>query len=102
MGPIGPIRPIGPMKTTLLLLAALVPGAEPPNDFAAVRPLVQKYCLACHSSKVKKGDLDLERFATVDDIRKEVKPWQAVVEMLEAGEMPPKGKPQPSAEERKR
>src|SRR5262249_45614704 len=29
-----------------------------------------------------------------------VKPWQAVIEMLEAGEMPPKGKPQPTAEER--
>jgi hypothetical protein len=90
------------MERALLMLAAVLPGAEPPGDFAAVRPLVQKYCLACHSTKTKKGDLDLERFATTDDIRKNVKPWQAVVEMLEAGEMPPKDKPQPSAEERKR
>jgi hypothetical protein len=84
------------------MLAGALPGAEPPGDFAGgVRPLVQKYCLACHSTKSKKGDFDLERFATIDDIRKDVKPWQAVMEMLEAGEMPPKGKPQPSAVERK-
>src|SRR5262245_41701727 len=98
MGPIGPIRPIGPMKTALLFLAAALPAAEPPTDFAAVKPLVQKYCLACHSTKAKKGDLDLERFGAVDDIRKDVKPWQLVIEMLEAGEMPPKGKPQPTAD----
>src|SRR6266568_95692 len=102
IGPIGPIRPIGPMERALLMLAMALPGEKPPGDYAAVRPLVHKYCLACHATKVKKGDLDLERFATVDDVRKDVKPWQAVIEMLEAGEMPPKGKPQPSADERKR
>lgn len=69
-------------------------------DFAA-RPLVQKYCLSCHSTKAKKGSLDLERFATTDDIRKDVKVWQAVVEQVEAGEMPPRDKPQPTADEKK-
>ena len=42
----------------------------------AVRPLVKKYCLDCHSTKAKKGSLDLERFATLDDVRKDLKPWQ--------------------------
>jgi hypothetical protein len=69
-------------------------------DFAA-RPLVQKYCLSCHSTKAKKGSLDLERFATTDDIRKDVKVWQAIVEQIEAGEMPPRDKPQPTADEKK-
>ncbi|OWK36423.1 hypothetical protein FRUB_08986 [Fimbriiglobus ruber] len=67
-----------------------------------VRPLVQKYCAACHSAKVQKGDLDLERFTSLDLIRKDLKPWQHVIEQLEAGEMPPKEKPQPTADERKR
>ena len=72
------------------------------NDFdGVVRPLLQKYCLSCHSTKVKKGSLDLERFATLDHVRKEIKPWQQMIEMLEAGEMPPKAKPQPSGDERK-
>lgn len=78
------------------------PGqARPLANYAAVRPLVAKYCLECHSTKAKKGSLDLERFATSADIAKDIKVWAVVVEQLEAGEMPPKGKPQPTAEERK-
>jgi mono/diheme cytochrome c family protein len=66
-----------------------------------VRAHLQKYCLGCHSTKAKKGSLDLERFTSLDVVRKDLKPWQQTIEMLEAGEMPPKGKPQPTAEERK-
>lgn len=66
-----------------------------------IQPLLKKYCLDCHSTKAKKGSLDLERFSSIDLIRKEVKPWQQSIEMLETLEMPPKEKPQPSAEERK-
>jgi hypothetical protein len=67
-----------------------------------VRPLIRQYCLGCHSTEKHKGSLDLERFGTLALIRKDVKPWQAMIEMLEAGEMPPKEKPQPTAEERGR
>jgi hypothetical protein len=67
-----------------------------------IRPLLGKYCLECHSTKVKKGHLDLERFQSIDHIRKDIKPWQQAIEQLEAGEMPPAGKLQPTAEERKR
>ncbi len=77
--------------------------AEPKNDYAStVQPLVKKYCLDCHSTKAKKGHLDLERFATINHVRKDLKPWQALIEMLEAGEMPPKDEPQPTAKERER
>jgi Protein of unknown function (DUF1592)/Protein of unknown function (DUF1588)/Protein of unknown function (DUF1587)/Protein of unknown function (DUF1585)/Protein of unknown function (DUF1595) len=83
-----------------------VGAAEKPPDSGEqytnfVRPLVQKHCLACHSTKVRKGSLDLERFATIDDVRKDLKAWQQTIEMLEAGEMPPAAKPQPTADERK-
>src|SRR5258708_7221430 len=76
---------------------------EPKNEFATVvQPLIAKYCLNCHSSKAKKGSLDLERFTSLAQVRKDLKPWQQLIEQLEAGEMPPKEKPQPTAEERKR
>ncbi|QJW99296.1 DUF1592 domain-containing protein [Frigoriglobus tundricola] len=71
------------------------------RDGYPVRPIVQKYCTSCHSTKAKKGSLDLERFGTRDDIRNDVKIWQGVIEQIETGEMPPKDKPQPSAEEKK-
>lgn len=67
-----------------------------------IRPLLQKYCLGCHSTKLKKGSLDLERFGSSDEIRKDVKPWQGMIEQIETGEMPPKDKPQPTAEEKKK
>ena len=76
------------------------PAADAKGDYA-VRPIVQKYCLSCHSTKAKKGSLDLERFATLDDIRGDVKVWQGIIEQIEAGEMPPKDKPQPTAAEKK-
>jgi mono/diheme cytochrome c family protein len=95
---------------TLIGLAGLGgPGADgqAPGDRAAeyttqVRPLLTKYCLGCHSHKAKKGDLDLERFTGLDQVRKDLRPWEAVLEMLATGEMPPKKKPQPRPEERQR
>jgi hypothetical protein len=79
------------------------PSAGLAGEYATgVRPLMTHYCLTCHSQKKKKGDLDLERFTSIDEVRKDLRAWQAVVEMLEAGEMPPKEKPQPRPEERRR
>jgi hypothetical protein len=70
-------------------------------DFATVvQPLLRKYCLNCHSTKIKKGSLDLERFATVELVRRDLKPWEQMIELLEAGEMPPKKRPQPTTDER--
>ena len=66
-----------------------------------ILPLVKTYCVGCHSTKTKKGGLDLERFATLQQVRADVEPWQSMLEMLESDEMPPQGKPRPSAEERR-
>ena len=72
------------------------------DEYATVvQPLLKTYCLTCHSTKLKKGSLDLERFTALDLVRKDLKPWQQLIEQLEAGEMPPKGKPQPTPAERK-
>ena len=77
-------------------------SAPAPDDFSAVaRPLVRTYCVGCHSAQHHKGGLDLERFATAEQARKDVKPWQAVAEMVEAGEMPPADSPRPTADERR-
>jgi hypothetical protein len=73
------------------------------RDYAKhVRPLLTRYCLACHSTKKQKGDLDLECFTSMSEARKDLRTWQHVLEMLEAGEMPPKKSPQPKVEERRR
>lgn len=88
------------------LAAQGVAAAGAATDDAAyqeqIRPLLRAYCVNCHSQEAKKGSLDLERFASLGQVRRDLKPWQSLVEMLEAGEMPPKDKPQPTAQERQR
>jgi Protein of unknown function (DUF1592)/Protein of unknown function (DUF1588)/Protein of unknown function (DUF1587)/Protein of unknown function (DUF1585)/Protein of unknown function (DUF1595)/Planctomycete cytochrome C len=80
---------------------AVAQDAQAESFSKTIRPLLKTHCLNCHSTKAMKGELDLERFATLDDIRKDSKPWQAMIEQIETGEMPPKDKPQPTAEEKK-
>jgi hypothetical protein len=67
-----------------------------------IRPLMRQLCLGCHSTKKKEGQLDLERFATLDDARRGAKAWAHVAELLDNREMPPKGAKQPTQEQRAR
>src|SRR5688572_19117716 len=68
----------------------------------SIRPVIAEYCLGCHSTKEQKGELDLERFSSVDEVKKHPKIWQKVIEQLTTNEMPPKNKPQPAPAERER
>ena len=52
--------------------------------------LLKKYCLDCHSADQKQGELDLSQFHSVAEMRRNVVPWQRVVEMMDDREMPPK------------
>src|SRR5690348_9256366 len=61
-----------------------------------VQPLLRQYCLSCHAEQDPKGELDLARFDSLARVRQDPKPWTLVIEQLEAGEMPPKDKPQPT------
>ncbi|NDB76424.1 MAG: DUF1587 domain-containing protein, partial [Verrucomicrobia bacterium] len=92
------------MKTLALcsLLPALLFLARPARAATAdyqkeIRPLLGEFCLKCHSTKDHKGDLDLERFKSLDAVKRDAKVWLQVEEQLELGEMPPKDKPQLSS-----
>lgn len=55
-----------------------------------IQPLLKQFCLDCHSSDLKEGELDLERFSSLAEVRRDPKAWLKVTEMLDQGEMPPK------------
>ena len=57
---------------------------------STTRPTIEQYCLGCHSAEELEGELDLERFATLTDVRRDATVWHKVAEMLDHGEMPPK------------
>jgi hypothetical protein len=104
----------GVLRTTAALIAlcslpAAMPAAQSPQpaDLASrfaleIRPLLERYCLGCHSTEQAKGDLDLERFRTFADLLAEPRAWTEVVNQLELGEMPPKKEPQLNPAERER
>jgi hypothetical protein len=90
----------GVNSVLLFALAFLLPSFVAGADFSTdIQPLISKYCLGCHSTEKQKGELDLERFKSQAEVRKDAKVWQQVLHQFEIGEMPPEGKPQPTAEE---
>jgi len=68
---------------------------------AQTRPLLRQFCLGCHSTAARAGELDLERFETLEEVRQDTKTWLKVVEMLDNDEMPPKAAQQPAEDQRK-
>ena len=91
-----------------LFVAATGPAAEietwpaiEQQYAGATRPLLKRFCLDCHSTEKQEGELDLERFQEIGDLRREARTWLKVAEMLDSREMPPKdASNQPTPEER--
>lgn len=92
------------MKTAWLpLLLASVAHSLVAADFnKQIRPLLSEYCLKCHSAEKHKGDLDLERFSSLGEIKRHPKVWQSVLEQVASKEMPPKDQPQLGETDRKK
>ena len=59
-----------------------------------IQPLLQQFCLECHSQEAVAGDLDLEQYATLAEVRRGPQVWVKVVEM------PPEDAPQPPPRQR--
>ena len=90
-----------PMKIAipcgLILSCATTHAADYSKE---VLPMLKEFCLGCHSTEKQKGDLDLERFSSLDEIKRSPMVWQGVLEQLDSGEMPPKDKPQLTGEQK--
>jgi hypothetical protein len=98
------------MKTGLILaaitlIASIGVSADPQSSPAGpARPLqgsavpdqalVQKYCLTCHSARVKTGGLSLEGM-NPGEAAAHADVWEKVVMKLRGGMMPPQGMPRP-------
>jgi hypothetical protein len=65
-----------------------------------VGPLVARYCHECHAGDAVEGDVDLASFGTAADMRKQIKVWQRVAEVISDGQMPPPDARQPTEAER--
>src|SRR5688572_25330799 len=91
------------MLTTLWLIAATASiGAKTFDYEREILPMLQEYCVTCHSTEKQKGDLDLERFTSMELVRRDPSVWEHALEQIAEREMPPKDKPQPSSEQMQR
>lgn len=78
-------------------------GETPPAKISyrtQIAPLVKKFCHECHGAKKQEGELALHKYSSEAAVIKDAKTWEKVLEMVQAGAMPPEDKPQPSPAER--
>ena len=79
-----------------LMLTAPLMGFED-----KVRPILEKNCLECHGGKKVKGKVDFSKILTEKDADANFELWETVVEVVEAGEMPPEDETPLSEEDQK-
>jgi len=98
---------------TIVLIAVVAPAgmpsavAQPGREKDPLswdrnnRAVVKRYCIRCHNDADTNGDVNLERDHDIRQIRQHRKTWETALDVIESGEMPPDGKPQPSSQQRK-
>ncbi len=86
-------------RASTIYVAILFQGMAHAGDFeTAARPLIAKYCLACHNSTAHVAGLDLGA-ALKQDVPSHAELWKKVAARVESEAMPPAGA-RPSASER--
>ena len=96
-----------PLAFVVAFLGVVAPlqAAPADNDTHAqtfsqvVRPFVQKHCVACHGAEKQEGEVRFD--GPLPDLvePKLAEQWLAAKRMMAQGEMPPKGRPRPTADE---
>ena len=77
-----------------LPLEAQEPSSPNPSPAASPRALLNRYCVTCHSEKLKTGGLTLEK-TDVENVAGNPEIWEKVVRKLRTRGMPPTGAPRP-------
>lgn len=80
------------------LIVCAAPAAETAQE-TAFRTFVNKYCFECHDNATAEAKLSLESLSMKPE---ELARWIHVFDKLRLGQMPPKERPQPAADERRR
>lgn len=78
------------ISATLTVFSPMAQADLAEDYLKDIRPLMERKCYDCHDADALKGDLNLERFKSFDDIKAEPELWQTVLQRVQAYEMPPK------------
>ena len=83
----------GQSRPTAATAQAKAPEREPAPQ---LRTVLNQYCVSCHNQRLKVGGLALDALDPAD-VGKAADVWEKVATKLRTQEMPPPGKPRPSA-----
>ncbi len=81
---------------TLSFISQLAADVQVPKS---LEPFFENYCYNCHDPESEKGDLNLQDLSRKITNATDAEHWQDILDQMNAGEMPPKKKKQPSKEE---
>jgi hypothetical protein len=82
---------------TLFFVLLSVPAWSAPET---IKPFLEANCIDCHDSETHKGGLNLDDLAYQPTQRNNAATWEHVFDRVAKGEMPPKNKRQPAADEK--
>jgi len=84
-----------------LAFITVASAAEPKAVLAAKHKVfLDKYCMDCHDADTEKGKVNLEDLPFEIETIEHAERWQHVLASLNAGEMPPEKKKQPTSDEK--
>ena len=85
------------LLAAMLAAAPAAAAAEPapPADAAAVRALLDRYCVTCHNERLRTAGLALDA-PDPAAVAADARVWEHVVRKLRIGAMPPPGRPRPA------
>ena len=63
------------------------------------RPFIEQHCLECHGEKKAKAGFRIDLLGADFTAAKVAEQWKEVIDRINAGEMPPEGKPRPDAKQ---
>ncbi len=81
-------------------VATTGPGVTGDEYHTTVLPLLQKYCYECHGEGMDSGDLEMDSYTSLADLRGDTKTWQKVIQYARTQTMPPPKADQPTQAER--
>ena len=73
-----------------------VPVPASVGPLAPLAPVLDKYCVTCHNSRLKTAGLQIDSL-DLSHVAANAQQWEKIATKLRTGEMPPPGRPRPDA-----
>lgn len=96
---VGIVAAAAPKEETPAASAVTPAAASAAGYDGAVRPFIEQNCLGCHGEKTAKAGYRIDLLGADFSKANVAEQWKEVLDRINAGEMPPEGKPRPDAKQ---